>query len=83
MSLNRDTRAASGIEYAMLVGLVAMVSLGAVKATGIETRSLFSDIASALTATDKSEGETVMAPPTAAAAFNISDIPYGGFATLA
>lgn len=44
----RDTKGAAMVEYALLVGLIAIVSIAAISAVGVEVRDLFQEVADAL-----------------------------------
>ena len=46
----RDKKGAAMVEYALLVGLIAIVSIGAITAVGTEVRDLFQTVADALAA---------------------------------
>ena len=43
-----DTKGAAMVEYALLVGLIAIVSIGAISAVGTEVRDIFQTVADAL-----------------------------------
>jgi pilus assembly protein Flp/PilA len=60
--LKRDEKGATAVEYGLMVGLIAVVIIGAVTLLGTELKDMFTDVKNSLSGAGTTTGGTTTTP---------------------